>query len=38
MFKNLLTISFFIFFCAGIYSGCNSQDSYAEAPEESTDE
>ncbi|ETR70110.1 MAG: hypothetical protein OMM_09063 [Candidatus Magnetoglobus multicellularis str. Araruama] len=37
MFKNLLTISLFIFFCAGIYSGCNSQDSYAEAPEESTD-
>jgi hypothetical protein len=34
MTTKLLTISFFIIFCAGIYSCCNSQDSYAEADTE----
>jgi len=34
MIRKLLTISILIFFCAGIYSGCNSQNSFAEPVEE----
>jgi len=38
MIKKLLTLSFLFFFCTAIYSGCNTQDSFADPVDEQQSE